>query len=83
MAGRVGYRRFETLLDIARKGYWVRLACPCGHETKFNALVLAEKLVARDSSTRLNRLGESLKCGKCGGKAFRAEHCRGPEIWSG
>ena len=79
---RMGYRRLDTLLDIAKAGYWVKLTCACGHEAKHNPLVVMEKLARRGGDVRLNRLHSSLKCGNCGGKNFRAEHCQGPEICS-
>jgi hypothetical protein len=79
----MSYRRLETLLDVARKGYWVRLKCPCGHEAKHNPMVLFELVTRRGGSTSLAKLHETVKCGTCGGKDFRAEHCHGPEIWSG
>lgn len=79
----MGYRRLVTLMDIAKAGYWVRLRCPCGHENQQNPMRVIDLLARRGASTRLDRLNETLKCGKCGGKAFTAEHCEGPAIWSG
>ena len=79
----MGFRRLITLSDVARQGYWVRLQCECGHETKHNPLVLFELVSRRGGSTHLAKLHETMKCGRCGGKDFHAEHCQGPEIWSG
>lgn len=78
----MGYRRLETLLDVARKGYWIELQCPCGHKVKHNPMVVLKHLSRRGASIRLNQLHQSMKCGKCGGREFKAEHCQGPEIWS-
>src|SRR5687767_3200652 len=30
----MGYRRLNTLLDIAKAGYWVRIKRRCGHEAQ-------------------------------------------------
>lgn len=79
----MGYRRFETLIDVARHGYWVRLTCACGHEAKHNPMIVFELVTRRGGSTRLDRLHKVMKCGRCGAKDFRVEHCQGPEIWSG
>ena len=78
----MSYHRLETLTSVANAGYWVLLKCPCGHENRQNPMVVVELLAKRGASTRLNRLNETLKCGKCGGKDFTAEHCEGPAIWS-
>ena len=78
----MSYRRLETLLDIAKAGYWVHFRCVCGHEVKHNPMVVLERLARQGGDARLNRLHQNLKCGKCGGKNFTAEHCQGPEIWS-
>jgi hypothetical protein len=79
----MGFRRIETLMDVAKAGYWVELRCPCGHVARHNPMIVMEKLAGRGADVRLRNLGKSLKCGKCGGKAFTATHCQGPEIWSG
>jgi len=79
----MGFRRLDTLTAIANAGYWVLLRCPCGHEARHNPMVVVELLARRGASTRLDRLAESMKCGKCKGRDFTAEHCQGPEIWSG
>jgi hypothetical protein len=81
MAG-MGFRRFSTLLDIAKQGYWLKLSCPCGHEVRLDPMKVLERLLRHGADTRLSRLSDVLKCGKCGGKEFTAEHCEGPEVWS-
>lgn len=78
----MSYRRLLTLTDVAKAGYWVRLKCACGHENQQNPMVVYELLARRGANTRLDRLHETLKCGRCGGKDFTAEHCEGPAIWS-
>ena len=78
----MGYRRLVTLLDIAKQGYWVRLVCTCGHEAKHNPMPVIDLLMRRGASTSLKRLHDTMKCGKCGSKAFTAEHCQGPKGWS-
>jgi hypothetical protein len=78
----MGYRRLDTLLDIAKQGYWLKLSCPCGHSVKLDPMKVLERLVRRGADVRLARLSESLKCGRCGGKQFSASHCGGPAIWS-
>lgn len=75
-------RHLATLLHIARAGYFLRLTCPCGHSVRLDPMKVLECLARRGADTRLNRLGDALKCGRCGGKDFRATHCEGPEIWS-
>lgn len=78
----MGYRRLETLTDLAGR-YWLLLKCPCGHEARHNPMVVWQLLAKRrDASTRLNRLHQSMKCGKCGGKDFTAEPCEPPNIWA-
>ena len=79
----MAYRRLDTLLAVAAKGYWIRLTCPCGHEAKHNPMVVFDLVSRRGGDLRLDRLHRSMKCGKCGGKAFTVTHCEGPEIWSG
>lgn len=78
----MGFRRITTLTDAAKAGYWVQLRCQCGHENRQNPMVVLQLLARRGASTRLDRLREVLKCGKCGAKDFTAEHCEGPAIWS-
>ena len=78
----MGYRRLETLTAIAGAGYWVWFHCPCGHEAKENPMVIVERLAGRGADLRLRLLHRSMKCGKCGGKDFTAEHCEGTAIWS-
>lgn len=78
----MGYRRFSTLLDVAKAGYWIRLSCSCGHMVKLDPMKVLKRLLRRGADARLSRLPEVMKCGRCGGKAFTAEHCEGPEVWS-
>ena len=78
----MGFRRFNTLLDIAKQGYWVRLTCRCGHEIKTDPMKLLERLMRRGADTRLTHLPSVMKCGRCGGKTFEATHCEGPMITS-
>lgn len=78
----MGFRRFNTLSDIAKQGYWLRLSCPCGHERRVDPDRLLERLMRRGADTRLSHLVNNLKCGRCGGKTFEAAHCEGPMITS-
>ena len=78
----MGFRHLATLLDIAKAGYFLRLTCSCGHSVRLDPMKVLERLARRGADTRLNRLSDTLKCGQCGGKGFRATHCEGPEIWS-
>lgn len=78
----MGSRRLETLSDAAQQGYYVELVCGCGHRRRLDPHKLLTRLMRRGASTRLDRLNETIKCGKCGGKAFRAEYCDGPLRWS-
>lgn len=78
----MGYRRLETLMDLAGR-YWLLLKCPCGHQARHNPLVVVQVLQKRrNPDFRLNRLHRFLKCGKCGGKEFTAEHCEPPDMWA-
>jgi hypothetical protein len=43
---------------------------------------LALMLAQRGKSTKLADLPKSMKCGKCGGRDFTAEHCQAPAMWS-
>lgn len=78
----MGYRRLRTLTDIAKAGYWLRIACSCGHERRLDPMKIVHRLVQRGANTRLDHLHETLKCGRCGGKDFTATHCQGPARWS-
>lgn len=78
----MGYRRLTTILDIAKAGYWLKIACPCGHERRLEPMRVIERLSRRGADVRLSHLQQSLKCGKCGGKDFVASHCTAPEAWS-
>lgn len=78
----MSYRHLDNLLDIARCGYWVQISCKCGHTRRLDPMRLVVRLGRRGGDLRLNRLGKSLKCGRCGGKSFSATHCQGPEMWS-
>ena len=80
---RVSYRRLETLIDVAKAGYWIELRCRCGHSAKYNPMVVLEKLAQRGGDLRLRNIRKKMKCGKCGGKEVTATHCNGPAIWSG
>lgn len=78
----MGYRRFDTLMDIAKQGYWVRLRCACGHEATMDPLALLARMKQRRKIVvQLHMLLEVMRC-QCGGKDFTAEHCQGPAIWS-
>lgn len=37
----------------------------------------------RRTEVRLDRLGEVMKCHRCGRKDFTAEHCESPAMWHG
>lgn len=78
----MSFRRLDTLTAIAGKGYWLLLRCPCGYEARENPMPLALILGQRGASTKLRDLNRSLKCGRCGGKDFTAEHCNAPAMWS-
>lgn len=80
---RMGFRRFNTLSDIAKMGYWLRLTCKCGHTRRADTDKLLERLMRRGADTRLSHLVDNLKCGECGRKDFEATHCEGPMITSG
>ena len=78
----MGYRRLETLLDVAHQGFYVKLTCGCGHVRRLDPHKLIARLTRRGASTRLDRLNQTIKCGRCGGKSFQATHCDGPLKWS-
>lgn len=78
----MGFRRLETLLDISRQGYWLKLECPCGHTARHDPMIMLERLLRRGGDPRLSHLHKSMRCGKCGGREFRVVHCNGPESWS-
>ena len=72
----------NSLTDLIRNGYWLRLVCPCGHEAKVDPVTLRTQLHKMGKSSELNRLSESMKCQKCGKRDFNAVACFGPERWS-
>jgi hypothetical protein len=78
----VSYRRLDTLLDIAKQGYWLKLTCRCGRQVRVDPMKVLERLLRRGADVRLSHLRDALKCGRCGGKTFTAAHCRGPGVWS-
>jgi len=78
----MGSIRIRTLTDLARRGYFLKLVCACGHSARIEPLGLAERLSRRSASLALDRLTESLKCQKCGGNNFDAIAVLGDEIWS-
>lgn len=79
----MGYRRLDTLMDLAKTGYWLRLRCPCGHEVRVDPLKLLDKMRNRRRIVvQLHMLPEVMRC-RCGRKEFTAEHCQGPAEWSG
>lgn len=78
----MGYRRITTLTDVARYGYWVKVACQCGHTARLDPMKLLNRAIESRRSTRLTDLHQMLRCGACGGKEFAAEHCLAPEAWS-
>lgn len=78
----MGYRRLETLTDLAPQ-YWLLLKCRCGHQAKHNPMTVVQVLQRRrDADYRLSQLYRFLKCGRCGGKDFTAEHCAPPNMWA-
>ena len=79
---RMSYRRLDSLLALARKGYWVQLKCACGHTAQHNPMVVVELISQRGGSVHLNKLRDTMKCSRCGGKDFTAEHCMSPAMWS-
>src|SRR5690606_7669205 len=79
----MGYRRFETLIGVARIGYWVRQTFASVHAANHNPIIEFEMVTRRGGSTRLARLHKVMKCDRGGAKIFRVEHCQGPEIWRG
>lgn len=78
----MGFRRLDTLLDLSQQGYWLRLRCACGHETRQDPKLVFKLVSRRGGSAHLHRLHETMKCRKCGGKDFTARHCEGPATWS-
>jgi hypothetical protein len=45
-------------------------------------MTVVELISRRGGSVHLSKLRETMKCGRCGGKDFTADHCMGPAIWS-
>jgi DNA-directed RNA polymerase subunit RPC12/RpoP len=78
----MSYHRLQTLTDLARYGYWVKLTCACGHEARRDPMELVQRLSRSGASVRLDSLHRRLRCQKCGGRSFVAEHCHAPEAWS-
>lgn len=79
----MGFRRLTTLSDLGKQGYWCQLTCKCGHERRCDPDKLMMRLARRGADIRLARLGDTLKCGKCGRKDFTATHCNGPTVATG
>jgi hypothetical protein len=75
------YRRLETLLDVARAGYWLQLKCPCGHERRLDPMKLFDRLSRRGASTNLSSLQRSLYCKMCERREFTVDHVSGPDEW--
>lgn len=78
----MGHHRLTTLTDVARFGYWVKLECACGHKARLDPQRLLSRAIEKRCSARLADLHKLVKCGLCGGKDFRVEHCLAPEAWS-
>ena len=74
--------KMDSLSDLIRHGYWVKLKCQCGHEAKLDPVVLRTSLHKRDKSSHLNRLNEAMCCQQCGKSSFAVEPCYGPAVWS-
>lgn len=75
------YRRLETVLDVARAGYWLRIRCTCGHQVRLDPMKLFKRLTKHGASTRLSTLKRSLYCKMCDGREFTVDHVSGPAEW--
>ena len=71
----------DTLSDLIRNGYWLRLACACGHSNRVDPVPLRTALHQKGKSSHLLRLDEGMKCQRCGGRRFDAAACYSPEAW--
>ena len=72
----------ESLSDLIRNGYWLRLVCDCGHNARLDPVPLRTRLHQAGRSSHLSRLDESMKCVNCGKRTFHATACFGDEVWS-
>ena len=80
-AGMVTHKN-NSLSDLIRNGYWLKLTCQCGHEARVDPLTLRTQLFGLGKSMQLDRLSDAVKCKECGGRTFDAEACFAPEAWS-
>jgi hypothetical protein len=69
--------RLKTLSDLKRNGYWLKVICRCGHDARLDPMMLIEC-----GLTRLDDVGNRLKCSNCGGRDIDYHACNGPEVWS-
>jgi DNA-directed RNA polymerase subunit RPC12/RpoP len=74
----VSFRRCESLADLSRHGFCLRILCPrCGHERFANPGALMLEVGRRGGSIGIASLGKRLRCTRCG---TRGAQCR-PWHW--
>ena len=44
---RMGFRRLDSLIDLSRKGFWLKLTCSCGHTARRSPDELIQVLLGR------------------------------------
>lgn len=63
-------KRLDTLDDLARAGYSLRVTCEaCGHVVVMDANALRERCIKARISRHLHEVERRLKCSNCSGRA--------------
>jgi hypothetical protein len=69
--------RFETLGEIAGKGFNVLARCACGHRGTVDSRKLARLFFVRRWDGRQHMIGSHLRCSRCGARPDRVEPSHG------
>lgn len=60
--------KLETLSDLSRRGYWLRIICQaCEHTREIDPAILGLEVHKRGKSQKLDDLEYALRCSVCGG----------------
>ena len=62
----MGRIKLDTISEIARQGYAVRVTCRCGNVSDWNAVLLMGELHQRRRSLAIEAVERSMKCSLCG-----------------
>lgn len=68
--------RLDSLHDFARRGYNARFTCgACSHSIEANAVLLVGEIGAARAKWPVERLGERMKCSRCGHRGATVQAC--------